>query len=726
MDTIKGYFGAKPEVPEKPIALERTPSGTRKSVKELSPLANNVIGRCARILLVRPEDLQEQFDKEAPLSAKTKDKYARSILEYCCFRTLSISAQVEDHLSDVDFRRLTYDMMLAWEAPGSTNKNVSKVEQKDVQLEEAEKVAAALGADDDEEESALFYNDLMPMMAEVEQTVGLEAFTRIAPAVPAIADLVTVYPQWEALTNTTGARLPFQLYDKYLGELDKSIKLMKSQLTPEVKQVLHLESDEILVDTDGGSSGQTVIEHVGSSTYPGRFTVTNYAIYFEVAGILSYSDAKRFDLASDLKYEVKPEVTGPWGTKIFDKAIMFKSNEVQEPLVFEFPEITGHARRDYWIAIIREIVACHKFCRLYKLKGVGKSEALARAVLGIARLRALRETIKVLPTRADSLLTFCYGDNMPHGDQVMGALADTLRHHGDGKSGDTFLDHHEGNKVYSSTATASAASLDLDPTPHPTSEHQRDALSPVNEVMIGEETALEKTVLDSRENTKKVEKAEATVDSVKGDGIGRNVQILTELLKPIPEVLEEVQSILQWKNPTRTIAVATVVFLFIVFDLLSYIPTVLLLSAAVYIFYLRYLKKKEKIRSGEVLIPVPQGTSTVEALTALQQAVSQAEATIQGINIALLKIRALLLSNYPEASNQVAALLAAAALGLAVLPTRWLVFIVFVNTFTSGLQGQRESPSTFERRFNEWWYSIPVVPVRFLKPGEDVNVRKLD
>lgn len=63
----------------------------------------------------------------------------------------------------------------------------------------------------------------------------------------------------------------------------------------------------------------------------GRFTVTNYAIYFEVAGILSYSDAKRFDLASDLKYEVKPEVTGPWGTKIFDKAIMFKSNEVYVP-----------------------------------------------------------------------------------------------------------------------------------------------------------------------------------------------------------------------------------------------------------------------------------------------------------------------------------------------------------------------------------------------------------
>ena len=81
-----------------------------------------------RILLIKPEDLQAQFDKETPPSAKETDKYARSLLEYCCFRTLSVSAQVEDHLNDNDFRRLSYDMMLAWEAPGSTNKNVPKVQ----------------------------------------------------------------------------------------------------------------------------------------------------------------------------------------------------------------------------------------------------------------------------------------------------------------------------------------------------------------------------------------------------------------------------------------------------------------------------------------------------------------------------------------------------------------------------------------------------------------------
>lgn len=73
-----------------------------------------------------------------------------------------------------------------------------------------------------------------------------------------------------------------------------------------------------------------------------------------------------------------------------------------------------------------------------------------------------------------------------------------------------------------------------------------------------------------------------------------------------------------------------------------------MLSLSLYIFYLRYLKKKEEVGVGEVLIPVAEGTSTVEALVAVQQAVSQAENTIQGINVALLKIRSLLLSNYPE------------------------------------------------------------------------------
>lgn len=195
--------------------------------------------------------------------------------------------------------------------------------------------------------------------------------------------------------------------------------------------------------------------------------------------------------------------------------------------MFEFPEMTGHGRRDYWLALIKEIIAVHRFSRTYKLEGLGKSEALARAVLGIARLRAVRETFKVLPTGAECLVTFCYGDIMPHGDLVLAALADTLRHSKHGEGGDTFLDRHEGNKIFSSSATASVASLGPEITPHPTPEQNPDASAPVNEVMVGGETPLEKSVMDSREDTKKVEVAQATVDSVKVDGIGTNVQVLT-------------------------------------------------------------------------------------------------------------------------------------------------------------------------------------------------------
>lgn len=190
--------------------------------------------------------------------------------------------------------------------------------------------------------------------------------------------------------------------------------------------------------------------------------------------------------------------------------------------------MTGNGRRDYWLALMKEIIAVHHFSRTYKLEGLGKSEALARAVLGIARLRAIRETFKVLPTGAECLVTFCYGDIMPHGDLVMAALADRLRHSGHGEAGsDTFLDHHEGDKIFSSSATASVASLGPEITPYPTPEQNPDASAPVNEVMVGGETQLEKTVMDSREGTKKVEVAQATVDSVKVEGIGTNVQVLT-------------------------------------------------------------------------------------------------------------------------------------------------------------------------------------------------------
>jgi len=37
----------------------------------------------------------------------------------------------------------------------------------------------------------------------------------------------------------------------------------------------------------------------------------------------------------------------------------------------EFPELTGHSRRDYWLAIIEEILCVHQFIRKFHLEDVG-------------------------------------------------------------------------------------------------------------------------------------------------------------------------------------------------------------------------------------------------------------------------------------------------------------------------------------------------------------------
>lgn len=57
----------------------------------------------------------------------------------------------------------------------------------------------------------------------------------------------------------------------------------------------------------------------------GRLTLTNYALYFESLGVGSYDKPARYDLATDLKQVVKREMTGPLGTRLFDKAVMYKS-----------------------------------------------------------------------------------------------------------------------------------------------------------------------------------------------------------------------------------------------------------------------------------------------------------------------------------------------------------------------------------------------------------------
>lgn len=55
--------------------------------------------------------------------------------------------------------------------------------------------------------------------------------------------------------------------------------------------------------------------------------MTNRALYFE-SGVGLYDKAMRYDLATDMKQAIKPELTGPLGARIFDKAVMYKSSSM--------------------------------------------------------------------------------------------------------------------------------------------------------------------------------------------------------------------------------------------------------------------------------------------------------------------------------------------------------------------------------------------------------------
>lgn len=54
-----------------------------------------------------------------------------------------------------------------------------------------------------------------------DSTVGIDAFSRIAPAIPIFADVITSSNLFDVLTHSTGGRLPFSVYEKYLGGLDR-------------------------------------------------------------------------------------------------------------------------------------------------------------------------------------------------------------------------------------------------------------------------------------------------------------------------------------------------------------------------------------------------------------------------------------------------------------------------------------------------------------------------
>ncbi|KAK4256551.1 hypothetical protein QN277_006259 [Acacia crassicarpa] len=671
--SFKWLLGKKTYFDEEFEEISDSPSAGRNWIMELSPVANIVVRTCSKTLGIPLSDLREGFNQEASDSIKQPSRFARNFLEYCCFRTLALSTQVPGYLSDRMFRRLSYDMMIAWETPDAGSQPLLNLDE--------------------------------------DISVGLEAFCRIAPAVPIIANVITSENIFDVLSASTGGRLKFSIYDKYLSGLERAIRKMRSNSDSSLLSALRSSRDERILEVDGTVTTQPVLEHVGLSAWPGRLILTDHALYFEALLVVKYDKPKKYDLADDLKQVIKPEMTGPLGTRIYDKAVFYNSESLSEPVVLEFPEFKGHARRDYWLAIIQEMLFVHKFINKYKIKGIARNEILLKAVLGVLCLQAIQDIGSAIPKEFRALLMFNLCDQLPGGDLILESLANM--------SNSRNLDGTDDSKAGSGMNSSSA--LDMVPklgfvfgTSKNTSDQSRLV---VGKMCVGEMTSLEREVKESKNNYKRVESAKATVDGVKVDGIDTKLAVLRELLFPINELGKFLKSLAYWDDPWKSLGFCLVFIYIICRGWFGYAVALMLLFLSAFMIITRYFSQGRPVEAVKVVAPPTK--NTMEQILAVQNAVTHVEQLIQDVNIFLLKLRGLSLSIFPQATQKFAFALIATALVLALSPGEYIVLMVFLEIFTRYSPPRKTTTERWSRRLREWWFSIPAAPFVLQRDKDD-------
>ncbi|ERN10227.1 hypothetical protein AMTR_s00171p00053780 [Amborella trichopoda] len=656
-NSIKSIFGAgkKPKISDCDKPLENP-------IPQLSAIANSVVSRCSRILLLSPEQLQQQFETKISDNVKKPSSYARNLLEFCSYRALGVLTQCPDHLCDKDFRRLTFDMMLAWEDPAIGSESLIK------------EAPPRKFPSDDEDVGSLFYLNSISMAVQVDKkkTVGPEAFSRIAPACPAVADIITVHNLFDALTSSSRGQLHFLVYDKYLGSLDKAIKYAKSLSGPPLASSLPLEEGEIILDVDGNVPIQPVFQHIGISAWPGRLTLTNRALYFESLGVGLYDKPVKYDLSEDLKQVVKPDLTGPLGARLFDKAVIYKSTSVTEPVLMEFPEFKGHSRRDYWLEIIREVLHVNRFIRKFHLEDIPHAEALSKAILGIFRFRAVKEAFHIWPSSFKTPLTFNLAEKLPRGDKILEALSNLLELLSTGRSDDKMetlenaTKHSSGSYKASSLSTLAKLGFTL------IKEIDTFEKAPFldGNIIVGETDTLELAVRKSKYDLGRAQAAHETVNQVKVEGIDTNLAVMMELLFPVTESAKQIHFLVSWEDTFKS-TVFLVIFCYAIFWgwIKYFMPCIFLILASLMLWH-KYRNKGKQLEAF-------------------------------------------------KATDEAALVLIILTMVFMLVPLNSIIMLVFLEVYTREMPRRKASSEKLIRRLKEWWVRIPAAPVQLIKPEDD-------
>lgn len=194
-----------------------------------------------------------------------------------------------------------------------------------------------------------------------------------------------------------------------------------------------------------------------------------------------------------------------------------------EPVFFEFPQFKGHSRRDYWFAIIKEVLHAHKFIRRYKLASFQRAEALSVATLGILRYRTVKEGFHILPAYFKTTLAFNLAEKLPKGDKILEALHGQLKqqHCSRFRGSDELVGGPDDPFPLSAHTLMRMGLLELKEEDHP---EERDFSA--RDVQTGGTSSVQMALERSVGYSDRVEAARATLDQVKVEDIDTNVAVL--------------------------------------------------------------------------------------------------------------------------------------------------------------------------------------------------------
>ncbi|TYH85708.1 hypothetical protein ES332_D02G287300v1 [Gossypium tomentosum] len=665
------------------------PSGLPNGNLSLAAIVS--IEQFSRMNGLSGKKMQKMFRTLIP---KTEYDDARNLVEYCCFRFLSRDASdLHPCLKERAFQRLMFITMLAWENPYRDKNNLHA--------------------------HSLTKSSLQGKL------VGEEAFTRIAPAISGVADHPTAHNLFKALA---GDELGISLR-VWLTFIDELLKVHEGRRSYQICEYPQLSEERVLCV--GSSRKRPVLKWENNMAWPGKFTLTDKALYFEAVKFKGRSNAIRLDLTRP-GLEVKKVKVGPFNSGLFDSGVAVSSGPGSQTWVLEFVDLGGELRRDVWHASVSEIITLHKFLNEYgpddndrSLSQVfgsqkGKEKAMTSAINGIARLQALQFMRKLLDDPI-KLVQFSFLQNAPMYQRAQGTSPSEpeveISDHVFDIDGSVYL-----RKWMSSPSWESNASISF--WKHAST---RPAVVLSKSLVVADKSLVEKAAAICKQKYQAVEKTQATIDAAKLEGIPSNIDLFKELLLPFTITARNFEKLRRWEEPHLTLSFLAFAYTVIVRNLLSYVFPMALIILASGMLTLKGLKEQGRLgRSfGKVTIRDQPPSNTIQKIIAVKDGIRDVEHILQNLNVTLLKLRTILLAGQPQITTEVALVLLSSATVLLIVPFKYILAFLLCDLFTRELEFRREMVKRFLAILKERWLTVPAAPVIVL-PFEDEESKSVN